>query len=175
MRDGRSNLWRHAPPRQGFTLVELIAVIVVLAILAAVAVPRYFDYSERSRASALAGYFRTVQSAVMAYARDHPFATSNSTVTLNESTYRSTPFAAYVPDRIFIPPEGTYANFLMWNGQAGNANANGRTYVNIPDLPMPIYLRLDSIMDNGVSNTGTMTWYIFSPTVAGPHHQYFLR
>jgi prepilin-type N-terminal cleavage/methylation domain-containing protein len=32
----------------GFTLVELIAVIVVLAVLAGVAIPRYFDYSDRA-------------------------------------------------------------------------------------------------------------------------------
>ena len=40
------------PRRSAFTLIELITVIVVLAILAGVALPRYFDYSERARVSA---------------------------------------------------------------------------------------------------------------------------
>lgn len=35
----------------GFTLVELIAVIVVLAVLAGVVIPRYFDYSNRAYTS----------------------------------------------------------------------------------------------------------------------------
>ena len=33
---------------RGFTLVELVAVIVVLAVLAGIAIPKYFDYSNRA-------------------------------------------------------------------------------------------------------------------------------
>lgn len=36
---------------RGFTLVELIVVIVVLAILSGVAIPKYFDYAEKARVS----------------------------------------------------------------------------------------------------------------------------
>lgn len=41
--------------RKGFTLVELLAVMVVLAVLAGVAVPKYFDYADRAKSSALEG------------------------------------------------------------------------------------------------------------------------
>lgn len=37
---------------RGFTLIELIAVLVVLAVLSGVALPRYFDYSSQAKASA---------------------------------------------------------------------------------------------------------------------------
>ena len=50
--------------RSGFTLIELIAVIVVLAILAGVALPKYFDYSAQARASSCKGTLGAVRSGI---------------------------------------------------------------------------------------------------------------
>jgi prepilin-type N-terminal cleavage/methylation domain-containing protein len=52
---------RRTTARKAFTLVELIAVIVVLAILAAVAVPRYFDYTDRARTATVQGILGNVR------------------------------------------------------------------------------------------------------------------
>lgn len=52
---------------RGFTLVELIAVIVVLAVLAGVAVPKYFDHSSKAKRSAMAATFKAFQHAVAQY------------------------------------------------------------------------------------------------------------
>ncbi len=50
--------------RKGFTLIELIAVIVVLAILAGVALPKYFDYAADAKESACKGALGGVRAGV---------------------------------------------------------------------------------------------------------------
>lgn len=58
------NLVLNGPSRRAFTLIELIAVLVVLAILSGVALPKYFDYSERAKTSALQGSLGGVRTAI---------------------------------------------------------------------------------------------------------------
>jgi len=53
--------------QKGFTLIELIAVIVVLVILAGVALPKYFDYSAAAKESAVKGTLGGVRSGVANY------------------------------------------------------------------------------------------------------------
>lgn len=53
--------------RRGFTLIELIAVIIVLAILSGIALPKYFDYAARARAAATQGALGGVRTAIANY------------------------------------------------------------------------------------------------------------
>lgn len=59
------------PRRHGFTLIELIAVIIILAVLAAVALPRYFDYSSQARDSADVGSLGGITTALQLAYLDH--------------------------------------------------------------------------------------------------------
>ncbi len=56
--------------QHGFTLIELIAVIVVLAILAGVAVPRFFDVSRDAKIASVVQTFKELKSAYLSYNRD---------------------------------------------------------------------------------------------------------
>ncbi|MCZ6444759.1 MAG: prepilin-type N-terminal cleavage/methylation domain-containing protein, partial [Planctomycetota bacterium] len=55
---------RFTPIRKGFTLIELIAVIVVLAILVGIALPRYFDYAAQAREAATKGTLGGVRAGI---------------------------------------------------------------------------------------------------------------
>jgi len=52
---------------KGFTLIELVMVIVILGILAAVAIPRFANLSSNARESSFKGAVGAVKSAAVAY------------------------------------------------------------------------------------------------------------
>jgi prepilin-type N-terminal cleavage/methylation domain-containing protein len=134
----------HGP--RGFTLVELIAVIVVLAILSAVAVPRYLDHAEQARVTALAAKFKVLWRGMNAYERDHGalpvnYVSASRLPPGSEPYFTGDPFA--VP-----PPTGGvwyYHNRGTTYGPAVAiaSNTTARTF----------WTRVDAMIDDG--NTAT--------------------
>ena len=54
----------HGSTREGFTLIELIGVMVVLAILTGIAIPKYFSYAAQAREAACKGSLGGVRTGI---------------------------------------------------------------------------------------------------------------
>ena len=59
-----------AKRRRGFTLVELLVVIVVLAVLAAIVLPKFMDSSARSKESSLRTDLKLIRNVISAFQAD---------------------------------------------------------------------------------------------------------
>ena len=103
--------------RSGFTLIELIVVIVILAILGGVAAPIYLDYSERARTGAIVAEVRTVTGGlrdflVLEPVKPAPFQfASGSTITFPElaARYEHNPMT-------YVGALGVPVDYMIWTG-----------------------------------------------------------
>jgi len=101
---------------KGFTLIELMVVIVIIAILAAVALPNFMGATEKARESAVRSAVKTIQTAIEMYATEHSGTYTNDI----------TAYTAYLPGNQFPKSPATNQpytlNSNLFNGDNPDKN-----------------------------------------------------
>lgn len=142
---------------RGMTLVELIAVIVILAILAGVAVPKYFDHSNKAKAAAIAHSLKAIKHAILQYR-------------MNTGSLPPDQLGGIMPPELLpylsndawifpVPGVGVY----NWDGPPGWApptEAIGIAVTTPSSTPLtdPLWLEVDRMIDDGNLSAGFLRW-----------------
>jgi prepilin-type N-terminal cleavage/methylation domain-containing protein len=81
--------------KRGFTLIELVMVIVVISILAAIAIPKFIDLQASAKQANCDGNIATIRSAVAAYyAKTAVDGSASFPASLDAETFTDNYFAA---------------------------------------------------------------------------------
>jgi type IV pilus assembly protein PilA len=73
-----------ARSQAGFTLVEILVVMLILALLAAIAIPAFFSQRDKARDAEAKVQVRTAQAAIETYSTDHDGSYAGATTTALE-------------------------------------------------------------------------------------------
>jgi general secretion pathway protein G len=106
---------RHVGARRGFTLVEILIVVIILGILAAIVIPQFTNASQNARESSLQSTLQTLRSQIQLYRLQHgdvlPNLVTDWTPLTGPTTYGN-------PAQSF----GPYMQAIPVNPMNGNSN-----------------------------------------------------
>jgi len=121
-------LHTHSRSRRGFTLVEILIVVIILGILAAIVIPQFTNASQNARESSLQSTLQTLRSQIQLYKLQHGDALPDlvtSWAPLTASTTYGNPsqtFGPYMQAQPINPMNGN-ANVVDGTVATGGATA----------------------------------------------------
>ncbi len=135
----------------GFTLVELVVVVLVLGILAAAAIPRMFGTTQAANLSAT---MRDYQ--VIADAASHYRAANGEWPGLTHAKLAPGDFDGYLDARVFLksPPIGSSTSRWIWNRDVKGFAAV--LYFRDTSRSLEIWQELDDQFDDGDLDAGAI-------------------
>ncbi len=143
--------------------------IVVLGILAAVAIPKFFDYSEQAAAARTAANLRTFAHAFLAYNRD----TGTWPPDNDSSPGSPTSYASAYVDASLWEKSSAFGGRYNWNYIGGVADVCIYSVGSAPSARATrIMTEVDRILDNGNISTGVVR---FEPGTWGGSLRYLLN
>jgi type II secretion system protein G len=133
------NLRRRSGEESGFTLVELLVVMLILGILAAIAVPSFFNQRDKARDADAKVGARTAQTAMETYATDnggsYAAAVPADLQTIEETLNDYTLTVVSAADTYTVTADSSTGNTFSISRAAGGTTTQTCTTVGVDGCP----------------------------------------
>jgi general secretion pathway protein G len=136
--------------KKGFTLVELLIVIIIIAVLAAIAIPKFSNSSQRSKESSLRANLKLVRNAIDLFRADTG-AFPASLAGLTTSTTSGLSAAAATCTIAATDWRGPYLQAIPVDPVSGSAMTYGTAAADVGTVK-------SSATGNGLDGTAYSTW-----------------
>ena len=162
---------RHVRVRRGFTLVEILIVVIILGILAAIVIPQFTNASQNARESSLQSTLQTLRSQIQLYKLQHgdtlPNLVTDWTPLTGPTSYGN-PAQNYGPYMQAAPINPMNGNATVIDGTVSTSSATAPT-VSASGFVYDYNSGNGSGLIYGTDNTGTAIAGTISNSIFTPY------